>query len=74
MVMTMYTLQKFQERKATFDKGSFKDAQEKDKWKSILKIEIMSSDESDYDGDKEVIVSHPLPWLNRTDDRHQQEV
>ena len=57
-------LQKFQERKATFDKGAFKDAQEKEKWKSILKIDIMSSDESDYEGDKEVIVSRPLPWLS----------
>lgn len=34
-------------------------------WKSILTIELMSSDESDYnDNGKEVLVSYQLPWLS----------
>ena len=60
----MNFLQKFHEREAVFEKGSYKDAQEKAKWKCVLSLEFMSSDESGTEEDKEVIISHPLPWLS----------
>ena len=41
-----------------------KDCQEKEKWKSISIMDITSSDESGHEDDKEVIISHPLPWLS----------
>ena len=55
-------MQKYQERKAALEKS--KDGQEKEKWKSVLIMDITSSDESGYEDDKEVIISHPLPWLS----------
>ena len=49
-------MQKYQERKAALEKS--KDGQEKEKWKSVLIMDITSSDESGYEGDKEVIPFH----------------
>ena len=45
-------------------KGSYRSEEEKDKWLSVMKVEVMSSDESDEDDGEEVIVVHPLPWLS----------
>ena len=36
----------------------------KEKWKDILNITLMSSDESEMEEDgTEVVVNHQLPWL-----------
>ena len=35
-------------------------------WMSILKLETMSTDESDVEDGEEVLVVHPLPWLSET--------
>ena len=56
--------QKFQERKSAFEKGVFKDEQDKEKWAKVLSMEYMSSDESGEDEGKEVIIAHSLPWLS----------
>lgn len=37
------------------------DASEKQRWRDIIELEIMSSDDS---GDEDTIVSHSLPWLS----------
>ena len=43
-------------------KGNYKSEDEKEKWMSVIKLEIMSSDESGEDD--EIIMVHPLPWLS----------
>ena len=57
-------MQKCQERKAVFGKGSFNADLDKEKWRSVLTLDLMSSDESGQEGEQEVIISHPLPWLS----------
>lgn len=47
------------------EKGTYKDG-EKEKWKEIMTIDAMSSDESDMEEGDEVIVVHPLPWLSQS--------
>ena len=64
MVFVFMFTRNFKKRKSVFEKGSFKDNQEKEKWRSVMCLEFMSSDESGIDEDKEVIISHPLPWLS----------
>ncbi len=46
------------------DKGTYKNDAEKDEWLKVMTVELMSSEESDYDNNEEVIVVHPLPWLS----------
>ena len=41
---------------------SFSDPKKKDKWREVLHIKIMSSEESAVEGDLEVIQVKPLPW------------
>ena len=65
-------MQKYQERKAALEKS--KDGQEKEKWKSVLIMDITSSDESGYEDDKEVIISHPLPWLSANATQFKQKL
>lgn len=57
-------MQKFNERKATAAKGEYRNEEEKEKWSSVMKIEVMSSDESEEDEGDDVILVHPLPWLS----------
>ena len=45
-----------------FEVGFHKDNGEKEMWRKIMMIDFMSSDESCYEGDEEVLVSKPLPW------------
>ena len=33
---------------------------------SVLKLETMSTDESDVEDGEEVLVVHPLPWISET--------
>ena len=44
-------------------KGNYKSEDEKEKWMSVMKLEVMSSDESGEDDGDEIIMVHPLPWL-----------
>ena len=46
-------------------KGKFKNGESNaEKWRSILKMEFMSSDESDTQDGEEILVVCPLPWLS----------
>ena len=45
-------------------KGNYKSEDEKEKWMSVMKLEVMSSDESGEDDGDEIIMVHPLPWLS----------
>jgi len=49
-----------------FEKGSFKDEDNKEEWKKILTMEFVSSEESGMEEDDEVIIIRPLPWLSST--------
>ena len=55
-------MQKLQERKKLFEAGSYKDNDEKAKWRTIMTMDFMSSDESGVDDGNEVLMSKPLPW------------
>ena len=46
------------------EKATFSTSQEKQDWSQIMKIDVMSSEESGEEGGEEVIVSRPLPWLS----------
>ena len=45
-----------------FQAGFYKDDREEEVWRKIMTMDFMSSDESCYKGDGEVLVSKPLPW------------
>ena len=55
-------LQKYREREAVLAKMKFVDQRERQKWLSIMKKELMSSEESEIDGDNEVIKVKTLAW------------
>ena len=44
------------------ERGTFDSPQQKEEWKEAMKVEMISSDESDVDNGDEVIVTKPLPW------------
>lgn len=58
----MFSLQKLQDRKKAFQRGSFATDKDKEKWSKILSIEFMSSDESGTDDGKDVLITKPLIW------------
>lgn len=41
---------------------SFSDKEEIEKWRQVIKIEYMSSEESGVDDENEVIILKSLPW------------
>lgn len=45
-----------------FEAGSYENEREKEKWRSILTMEFMSTDESSTEEGNDVLVSKPLPW------------
>ena len=48
----------------TFERAKFDDPAMKEKWKDVLNISLMSSDESKVEEDgTEVFVNHRFPWL-----------
>ena len=55
-------LQKLTDRKAAFIKKSFKKAEDRKKWEKILQIDMMSSEDSIEEDDKEMLVIKQLPW------------
>ena len=40
----------------------FKKSSDAEKWRRVLISDMMSSEESDMDGEKEVLKVHSLPW------------
>ena len=58
------SLQKYNDRKAMAGKGKYLNEEEKEKWMALLKLEVMSSDNSCCDDNDEYILVHPLPWLS----------
>ena len=60
-------------RKASFAKTSAITEEEKKRWAAVMKLEMMSSEESDCDthsgsdnedGVTSMFIKHPLPWRN----------
>ena len=60
-------------RKASFAKTSAITKEEKKRWAAVMKLEMMSSEESDCDthsgsdnedGVTSMFIKHPLPWRN----------
>ena len=45
-------------------KVKYRNEEERDKWMSVIKPEVMSSAESGEDDGEEVIIVRPLPWLS----------
>ena len=45
-----------------FEVGSYENDREKEKWRSILTMEFMSSDESCAEDGSDVLISKPLSW------------
>ena len=41
---------------------SFSDKEELEKWRQVIKIEYMSSEESGVDAENEVIILKSMPW------------
>ncbi|XP_065915539.1 uncharacterized protein [Dysidea avara] len=56
---------KLQDRKASFTKATFNDEAERKEWERVLTLDLMSSDESDFnDNAVEILVTHQIPWLS----------
>ncbi len=47
-----------------YERGTYKDETEKKSWRSIMKAEYFSSEESGLDDHEGVIIIHPLTWLS----------
>ena len=60
-------LQKLHDRKVSFSKATFPSETAMKGWEYALSVELMSSEESDYDDDgKEILIIHQIPWLSDT--------
>ena len=59
-------LQKLVERSKAFEKAKFRSDEEKEKWSKVIALEFMSSEESGQEGEEEVLINHPLPWISST--------
>lgn len=67
MPLPISFMQKLNERKAMMAKGKFKEGErDMQVWKSLMTIEIMSSDESGEEEGEEILLVHALPWLSET--------
>ena len=75
----LYVLQRLAERVSVFNKMSFNDM-ERQKWRKILKTEMISSDDSETEDGKAVFSVRKLPWRSekvgrffaKLDDNHQE--
>lgn len=56
------TLQKLTERRGALKHKKFKKTSDMALWEKLMKVEFMSSEESDIDGEEDVFVIHDLPW------------
>ena len=59
------TSQKLQERRAALGKMTFENEKHRAIWQDVLKLELISSEESGYDDGDEVIYVKPLPWRSK---------
>ena len=59
------TSQKLQERRAALGKMTFANEKHRAIWQDVLKLELISSEESGYDDGDEVIYVKPLPWRSK---------
>lgn len=59
---SLSTLQKVVDRRAALELQKFQKPSDKSLWKQLLKTDYMSSEESDVDGDEDVLQVHDLPW------------
>ena len=50
------------DRQAAMKLQNFKKPSDKSLWEQLLKTDYMSSEESDVDGDEDVLEVHDLPW------------
>ena len=50
-------------KKASFDQDADPDETRK-KWESILILDFISSDKSDYEDGKEILINHQIAWLS----------
>jgi len=58
-------LQKLKNRKAALLKTSALTGEEKKKWEVVMRLDVMSSEESDSGSDSDgqnMFIKHPLPW------------
>ena len=55
-------MQKVNERKAALEKMQFTENGQNEKWKKVLTIGYLSSEESGMDDENEVIIVKHLPW------------
>lgn len=58
-------LQKKKEREAAVLKCKNLTKEQKEKWSALMVNSFMSSEESDIDGDEEIVTVHPLPWRSK---------
>jgi len=62
----MFSLQKLQEREAALGKMTFEDEKYREIWSNVLKLDLMSSEESGEDDNREeVIYTKSLPWRSK---------
>ena len=62
----MFSLQKLLERRAALGKMTFEDEKHREKWQDVLKLDLISSEESGKDDNgEEVIYTKPLPWRSK---------
>ena len=50
------------DRQAAMKLQNFKKPSDKSLWEQLLKTDYMSSEESDVDGDEDILEVHDLPW------------
>ena len=62
MVFHFVFHRKLHKRKTALEKMTFPDAEQHDKWRQVIKVDYMSSEESATDAEDEVIIVKPLPW------------
>ena len=56
-------MQKLRDRKVSFSKATFPSETAMKGWEYALSVELMSSEESDYDDGKEIPIIHQILWL-----------
>ena len=59
------TSQKLQEQRGALGKMTFENEKHRAIWQDVLKLELISSEESGYDDGDEVIYVKPLPWRSK---------
>ena len=59
-------LQKLAERMKAVEKAQFRIDEEKGKWNKVLSLDFMSSEESGYEEEEEVLIHHLIPWISST--------